>query len=211
MSAARGPRTLAGSRLAPSLSQSLPPGLDYQPEWLPPAQADACLADLRAQVRWERHRLHLFGRACQAPRLSCWIGDADAVYTYSRTRFQPRPWPDLLRPLRARLRTELGVDFNGVLANCYRDGQDGMGWHADDEPEIDPTAPIASLSLGAPRRFVLRSRTPPPQRCAIELAHGSLLLMGAGFQQPWQHALPKTARAVGERINLTFRKIVPAT
>lgn len=182
--------------------------LRCDPQWLPAPAADALFATLGDGIPWERHRIRLFGREVDAPRLSCWIGDPDAAYTYSRTRFEPKPWPDALRAIRARLRAELGVDFNGVLANRYADGRDAMGWHADDEPEIDPSSPIASLSLGATRRFVLRRRGDASQRHAIELGHGSLLAMGAGMQQRWQHALPKTARVVGERINLTFRRIV---
>lgn len=186
--------------------------LRYAPAWLTRESADGLFATLRESIAWERHRIHLFGRVVEAPRLSCWIGDAGATYVYSRTSHEPRAWPDCLRPIRERLRREYGVDFNGVLANCYRDGRDAMGWHADDEPQIDASAPIASLSLGAARRFVLRRRDDHTQRYGIELTHGSLLVMAAGMQQVWQHALPRTARAVGARINLTFRRIrKPAT
>ncbi|HEY2345197.1 MAG TPA: alpha-ketoglutarate-dependent dioxygenase AlkB [Xanthomonadaceae bacterium] len=182
--------------------------LRYDARWLAPAESDALFAALREGIAWECHRIRLFGREVSSPRLSCWIGDADAAYTYSRTRFEPRPWPEALRALCERLRDEHGVDFNGVLANLYRDGRDGMGWHADDEPEIDPRAPIASLSLGAPRRFALRHRGDRALRTVIELGHGSLLLMAGDTQRHWQHALPKTARVVGPRINLTFRRIL---
>lgn len=185
-------------------------GLRHASQWLARDPADALFAALHDAIAWECHRIALFGREVESPRLSSWIGDPDASYTYSRTRFAPRPWPTVLHPLRARLQETFGVDFNGVLANLYRDGSDGMGWHADDEPQIDASVPIASLSLGAARRFVLRRRDDHAQRQAIELGHGSLLLMAAGMQQHWQHALPKTARAIGPRINLTFRRIVPA-
>ncbi|MBS0213531.1 MAG: alpha-ketoglutarate-dependent dioxygenase AlkB [Proteobacteria bacterium] len=184
------------------------PALRYLPHWLAAGQADALFASLRTGIAWERHRLRLFGREIAAPRLSCWIGDADASYTYSRTRFEPRPWPRALLAIRARLCEEFDADCNGVLANLYRDGNDAMGWHADDEPEIDPRAPILSLSLGATRRFALRRRDDHARRHAIELAHGSLLVMPAGLQQAWQHALPRTARRIGPRINLTFRTIM---
>jgi alkylated DNA repair dioxygenase AlkB len=182
--------------------------LRYAPRWLARDEADALFESLREAIAWERHRIRLFGRAVDSPRLSCWIGDADAAYTYSRTRFEPRPWPEALRPVRERLRIELGIDYNGVLANLYRDGKDRMGWHADNEPEIDPCAPIASVSLGAERRFVLRRRDDKSRHLEIGLAHGSLLTMGGDTQHHWQHALPKTVRAIGARINLTFRRIV---
>lgn len=179
----------------------------YSNDWLDRPAADALVAALTVEIPWERHRLRIFGREVDSPRLSCWIGDPDADYTYLRVRYEPRPWPDSLRALRARLREETGFDFNGVLANRYRDGRDGMGWHADDEPEIDAAAPIASVSLGATRRFVLRRRDDRADKHAIDLEHGSLLIMSAGMQRDWEHALPKTARGVGERINLTFRRI----
>lgn len=185
-------------------------GLHHDPHWLDPAAADALLAALHDGIAWESHRVVLFGRAVAAPRRSCWIGDAGAVYRYSRSLHLPRAWPDVLLPIRARLRAEWAVDCNGVLANLYRDGRDGMGWHADDEPEIDPTAPILSLSLGASRRFVLRRRDDHARRHELELGHGSLLVMGAGMQAEWQHALPATARPLAARINLTFRRVIIA-
>ncbi len=188
----------------------------YEPHWLAAVDADRLFATLRDTIAWERHRVVLFGRAMDAPRLSCWIGDSDAVYTYSRTRHLPHPWPDALQALRERLCEESGTDFNGVLANLYRDGNDSMGWHADDEPELGARPLIASLSLGATRRFTMRRRDTsagnpaPAHRIAIELSHGSLLWMGGDTQQHYRHALPKTARVVGMRINLTFRKLEAA-
>jgi len=184
------------------------PSWHYTRGWLDRPAADALFEKLIVDVPWERHRIRLFGREIEAPRLSCWIGDPDAGYPYSRVWYAPRSWPEALRALRARLREDTGFDFNGVLANRYRGGADGMGWHSDDEPEIDANAPIASVSLGATRRFVLRRRDDHADKHAIDLEHGSLLLMPPGMQRDWQHALPKTARAVGERINLTFRKIL---
>ena len=178
------------------------------PAWLPRVQADVLFADLLAAVPWAVHRIRLFGREVDSPRRSCWIGDPDAAYTYSGTRFEPRPWPDALLPVRERLARELGVDFNSVLANLYRDGRDSMGWHSDAEAELGPRPVIASLSLGVVRRFVLKSRTDPALKRAIELPHGSLLLMRGDTQRNYRHALPRTAKPVGARINLTFRRIL---
>ena len=178
------------------------------PDWLAPAEAAALFDALLAAVPWETHRIRLFGREVDSPRLSCWIGDPGAAYTYSGARFEPRPWPDALRPVRARLATELGGDFNSVLANLYRDGRDSMGWHSDAEPELGPRPVIASLSLGATRRFGLKSRDAPAAGSAIELPPGSLLVMAGETQRRFRHALPRTARPVGPRINLTFRRIL---
>ncbi|UNK48899.1 alpha-ketoglutarate-dependent dioxygenase AlkB [Lysobacter sp. S4-A87] len=178
--------------------------------WLDPGQADALLAALREEVAWEVHRIRLFGREVDSPRLSCWIGDPGTGYRYSGVRFEPRPWPAALRPVRERLCAEMGLDFNSVLANLYRDGHDAMGWHSDAEPELGPAPVIASVSLGAARRFSLKSRAQPPQRLTLELPHGSLLVMSGPTQRNYRHALPRTARPVGARINLTFRQILSA-
>lgn len=162
------------------------------------------------EIGWEVHRIRIFGRHIDSPRLSCWIGDPGASYTYSRTRFQPHPWPAMLTLLRSRLRETLGFDFNSVLANRYRDGRDAMGWHSDDEPELGPQPVIASVSLGATRRFALKPRG-EGGRLTLDLPHGSLLVMRGDTQTRYRHALPRTARPIGERINLTFRRILQPT
>lgn len=177
--------------------------------WLAPAESTALMATLLREVPWEVHRIRLFGREVDSPRLSCWIGDAGAAYRYSGSRFEPRPWLPPLAALRERLQDQLGVPFNSVLANRYRSGADAMGWHSDDEPELGPEPLIASISLGATRRFVLRHRRDPALRLALDLEPGSLLLMAGTTQRHWKHALPRTARPVGERINLTYRRILP--
>lgn len=186
------------------------PGADllFDAQWLEPATADALFASLRADIAWETHRIRLFGREHASPRLSCWIGDEDAVYRYSGARFEPRPWLPELRQIAQRLRAELGVEFNSVLANLYRDGRDAMGWHSDDEPELGPKPVIASVSLGAARRFALKHRSDPDRRLTLALPHGSLLVMAGETQRNYRHALPRTAKPVGERINLTFRRIL---
>ena len=183
--------------------------LHYAPAFLPPAEAAAAFVALREEIAWENHGLRLFGREVASPRLSCWMGDAGASYVYSGTRFEPRPWTMTTQALRQRLSERLEVEFNSVLANLYRDGRDGMGWHSDDEPELGAQPVIASLSLGATRRFALKHRRDPARKLVLDLPPGSLLLMRGDTQRNYRHALPKTARPVGERINLTFRRIFP--
>ena len=205
------------------------PGADVSIDagWLQVPQADALLVGLLGSVPWGVHRIKLFGREVDSPRLSCWIGDAGAGYAYSGTFFEPHPWPPVLLPVRERLVAETGIAFNSVLANLYRDGADCMGWHSDNEAALGPQPVIASLSLGAPRRFVFKRRegrgqrgmsTPDPNRTdnasiadekfALALPHGSLLLMGGDTQSHYRHALPRTSKPVGARINLTFRRIL---
>lgn len=182
--------------------------LRFDPHWLGPVDADGLMTALQDQVSWSVHRIRIFGQEVDSPRLSCWIGDPLARYRYSGTLFEPHPWPAVLRPLRERLRRELGVDFNSVLANLYRDGRDAMGWHSDDEPELGAAPVIASLSLGATRRFALKHRRDPGRRLALDLPHGSLLVMSGPTQRHYRHVLPRTTRPVGARINLTFRQIL---
>lgn len=182
--------------------------LAFFPDWMDAGEADTLMAQLLEHVEWEIHRIRMFGRFLDSPRLSSWIGDPDATYRYSGTPFEPRPWPLPLLPLRDRLSEELGTSFNSVLANRYRDGGDCMGWHSDDEAELGRQPVIASLSLGATRRFVLKHRRESSIKGEFTLPHGSLLVMRGPTQQNYRHCLPRTARPVGERINLTFRQIL---
>ena len=178
-------------------------------QWLPAGRADALLRELTQTLDWQVHCIRLFGRLVASPRRSCWIGDSEAVYRYSGMRFTPRPWTPALSLLREEVGAAAGVRFNSVLVNLYRDGDDAMGWHSDDEPELGPEPLIASLSLGGERRFVLKHRRRPENRLALLLKHGSLLLMSGETQRNYRHALPRTRKPVAPRINLTFRSISP--
>lgn len=177
-----------------------PPCVDYYPDWV--ADADQLFAMLRHEIAWEQHAVTLYGRTVRTPRLTAWMGDG--AYCYSGIVNEPRPWPPALVELRERLRRELGVDFNSCLANLYRDGTDSMGYHSDDEPELGPRPTIASISLGDRRRFVLRSRA-TGERWSWDLGGGDLLVMRDESQSDYAHAVPKTSRTVGPRMNLTFR------
>ncbi len=191
----------------PSLPEA---DIHYLPGWLPQAEADELLQALLLEVPWEVHRIRMFGRWVDSPRLSCWMGDADAHYRYSGADFVPQPWPAVLLPLRVRLQQACGGRFNSVLANRYRDGRDSMGWHSDDEPELGDRPLIASLSLGEARRFLLRRREDRARVAEYLLGDGDLLVMSGHSQRDYQHALAKTARPTGERINLTFRWVSAA-
>ncbi|GLQ95681.1 alpha-ketoglutarate-dependent dioxygenase AlkB family protein [Dyella mobilis] len=182
----------------------------YAQAWLRKDEADAWFERLLHDIPWERHRLKLFGREVDCPRLSCWIGDPGAAYVYSQTRFEPHPWTPALQSLRERVQASCGASFNSVLANLYRNGEDSMGWHSDDEPELGPQPVIASLSLGVERRFRLRRkslREAKAKPLGLPLAHGSLLYVAGDTQSHYQHDLPKLAGLSGARINLTFRFI----
>jgi alkylated DNA repair dioxygenase AlkB len=181
--------------------------VSWHRHWLPRDAADTLQRTLREDVPWEVHRIRMFGRQVDSPRLSCWMGDPAARYRYSGTEFVPQPWHPALLPLRDQLAAFCGHAFNSVLLNRYRDGDDGMGWHSDNEPELGPAPVIASLSLGAGRRFLLRRRDDHAKKAEVLLDHGDLLVMGGQTQRLYQHCLPKSARPLAERLNLTFRWI----
>jgi alkylated DNA repair dioxygenase AlkB len=174
--------------------------------FLEPADAGALLAQLLAELPWKSETLHIHGRDIIVPRRVCWFGDPGAVYTYSGLTHEPLPWPRALSELKNKLEAFTGALFNSVLANLYRDGNDAMGWHADKEKELGQNPVIASISLGAARRFKLQ-HTRDKTVVEIVLEPGSLLLMAGRLQYCWRHSLPRTREVIGPRINLTFRLI----
>jgi alkylated DNA repair dioxygenase AlkB len=182
-------------------------GLAYCEQFLPSEAADCLLQALLSQVPWQQSEIRIFGRQIPEPRLSCWMGDPQAVYRYSGTVFNPRSWITPVTELRQAIEARTGHRFNSVLLNYYRTGQDAMGWHSDDEPELGHKPVIASVSLGGVRRFLLREKRPGARAQSIPLAHGSLLLMYGNCQNRYQHSLPRTRRAIDGRINLTFRHV----
>jgi alkylated DNA repair dioxygenase AlkB len=194
----------------------LDPGPPWQgrvglhPAWMAGEAAVVLRRRLVDEVPWTVHRIRMFGRWVDSPRLSCWMGDPGVAYRYSGALFEPEPWHPAVHALLPRLEATCGAPFNSVLINRYRDGGDSMGWHSDDEPELGPAPVIASLSLGAERRFLLRMRADPAIKAEWRLADGDLLVMRGDCQRVAQHALPKMARVEAERINLTFRWVDPS-
>jgi len=175
----------------------------YWERFLPAPEAERLFAVLRDGVSWEQFRNHLW----TFPRLTAFVADAGLVYRYSGVTHVGGGWPREILAVRRQVERQSGSGFNGVLLNLYRDGSDSMGRHADAEPELGRNPLVASVSLGAVRRFVLRHRLGAEKR-SLDLASGSLLLMGGTLQHHWQHELPKTKEAVGARINLTFRNFI---
>jgi alkylated DNA repair dioxygenase AlkB len=171
---------------------------------LPLSNAEV-LARLIAETAWRAETVTVFGKRHLQPRLTAWHGDAR--YTYSGLTLDPLPFTPLLLQIRAAVETATGHRFNSVLLNYYRDGGDSMGMHSDDEPELGAEPAIASVSFGATRGFILRhKRSKRTLRLALE--DGSLLFMGGKLQQNWVHGINKSAKPLGGRVNLTFRRIV---
>lgn len=184
---------------------NLPPGFHYRPGWL--EAPGPWFETLWRDLDWREQAITLFGRRVLQPRLMDWYADPGVRYRYSGLELGPRTWPEPLDRLRRELNERLDRRFNSVLCNAYRGGQDSMGWHADDEPELGQSPVIASLNLGAERRFRIRPRGGGAS-VGLDLEDGSLLLMDGRSQADYQHAVPKTRRPVGQRINLTFREVL---
>jgi alkylated DNA repair dioxygenase AlkB len=172
-----------------------------------PVEGDALLADLTANIAWEQKPIQFMGKTVMQPRLTAWYGDEGKSYTYSGMTVHPMSWIPTLLTMKARVEAAANVTFNSVLLNRYRTGQDSVGWHSDDEPELGTNPAIASVSLGAARNFQFKHKNNPDLKLSIELTHGSLLLMRGTTQHFWKHQIPKTTKVLAPRINLTFRVI----
>lgn len=181
--------------------------LELLAPWLDPLTADLWFRQLLEQTPWQQPQVQLYGRQFPVPRLVAWYGDAEASYRYSGLTHQPLPWTPLLAHIRARVVETVGQALNGVLLNYYRDGDDSMGWHSDDEAELGSNPLIASLTLGATRRFDLRRKGQGRIDHSLWLEHGSLLVMRGPTQHHWQHQVAKTRSPCAPRLNLTFRLI----
>ncbi len=181
--------------------------LEYRPRWVSADLADRWLQGLSTETPWSQPEINLYGRRFAVPRLVAWYGDADARYRYSGLVHDPLPWTPLLSDIRERVETQVGQQLNGVLLNLYRDGQDAMGWHSDDEPERGPEPLVVSLNLGATRRFDFRRKGSSRIEHSLELEHGSLLVMRGPTQHHWQHQIARTRKVFEPRLNLTFRQL----
>ena len=182
------------------------PPVRYIEDFLQSSLAAELYKRLVEELPWEQRTITMFGRTSDVPRLTCWLGDA--AYTYSGITNHPNPFTSDLDLLRRRCEEVVGARFNSCLCNLYRDGNDSMDWHSDDEPELGDRPVIASVSLGASRTFRMRHKATRETR-NIELAGGSLLIMDGDCQLEWEHSLPKRKRVHDARINLTFRWLTP--
>ena len=190
------------------MQQHLPhiDGLEYFPEFLAPADSGNFFSLLMKQLAWAEETIKMFGKPVKVPRLVCWYGDNNVSYRYSGTEHIGLPWTPELLQIKENIEQHTHQNFNSVLGNYYRNENDSMGWHTDNEKELGKTPCIASISLGQERVFKIRHKQ---SRVAHEiiLGNGSLLVMSGNFQNEWQHSVPKSKRQMGPRINLTYRYV----
>ena len=183
--------------------------LSYYPELFETKQADGLLAKLKDGIEWTQNTIRFYGKESLVPRLEAWYGDHGKSYAYSGIHMDPKPWTEELIIIKHKIEPLAGVAFNSVLINYYRDGKDRVAWHSDDEKELGRNPVIGSVSLGAERKFELRHKQYKTNglKHEILLRHGSFLLMQGPTQHHWMHEIPRTAKPIGPRINLTFRII----
>lgn len=179
----------------------------YYPHFFDKGEADTIYAELTNEIPWQQDDIRIFGKTHPQPRLTALFGNEGKPYSYSNIKMQPHAWNLLLQKIKSKVETVSDTNFTTVLLNQYRDGKDSNGWHADNEKELGTNPIIASLSFGAERTFQLKHNSDKDQKKSIVLEHGSLLLMKGTTQHCWKHQIPKTAKPIGPRINLTFRVI----
>ena len=197
-----------------SLFQSTPVFLNlpdaeiiYFPAFFNNEEADKIYLELLEQTQWQQDEITVYGKTHLQPRLTALYGNEGKPYSYSNIKMVPHQWTFLLQKIKFHIETVSNVNFTSVLLNYYRNGSDGNGWHADDEKELGINPIIASVSFGAERTFQLRHNSGKNLKKSIVLEHGCLLIMKGTTQHFWKHQIPKTAKLIGPRINLTFRLI----
>lgn len=173
--------------------------------------ADGYFQALYHSIPWRHDVVKLYGKTITTARQMAWYGEDNVAYSYSGTTHIALPWCAPLLHIKAAIEAQLAavspITFNACLANLYQHGGQGMAWHSDDEPSLGSQPIIASLSLGAPRKFVMRHKI-CHHKMALMLRHGQLIVMRGNTQSHWQHALMKTTKIDQPRINLTFRLMV---
>jgi alkylated DNA repair dioxygenase AlkB len=182
--------------------------LSYQPSFFSEKESKQYFENLTTTIKWEQKPIKIFGKEVLQPRLTAWYGDPDAAYTYSGLSLVPLSWTDALLEIRKKVEVFCSEKFNSALLNLYRNGQDSMGWHCDNERQLGKDPTIASVSLGAVRKFRLRNYQIKKDIIDLEPADGSLIIMSGETQTHWEHSVPKTSMVVGPRINITFRRII---
>jgi alkylated DNA repair dioxygenase AlkB len=171
-------------------------------------ESDELFETLLYEINWRQDKMKLYGKEINLPRRTAWYGDPGKSYTFSGIHLNPEPWTPILTQIKKRIEDVSKVEFNSVLLNLYRHGNDGISWHTDAEPELGQNPVIGSVSFGETRRFMFRHRQDQNLKAEVDLTHGSFLLMAGETQHFWQHQIPKTSKTIEPRINLTFRLIL---
>jgi len=170
-------------------------------------QSESLYKELFSEIPWKHDVVNIFGKRIITKRKIAWYGDRAFAYKYASNTMYALPWTKLLQRLKEKVESVSRESYNSCLLNLYHKGEEGMGWHSDNEKELKRHAAIASISLGAERKFVFKHRETKEKKSVL-LEHGSLLVMKDEIQEHWLHSLPKTKKVTEGRINLTFRTIL---
>ncbi len=178
----------------------------FYPNFFSKSESDSLLKNLRSNIIWKQESMNMYGKKIDFPRLTAWYGNNDKPYSFSGITLQPLPWTSEILKIKSKIEPVAKTEFNSVLLNLYRDGNDSISWHTDAEKELGTNPVIASVNFGATRKFQLM-HIKTKEKLEIELTHGSLLIMQGELQHFWQHQVPKAKKVSIERVNLTFRVI----
>ncbi|XZF16245.1 alpha-ketoglutarate-dependent dioxygenase AlkB family protein [Chitinophagaceae bacterium MMS25-I14] len=179
--------------------------IDYRPGMFSPAESNYFLQKFTAEVTWEQRAIVMYGKEMLTPRLTAWYGDDVKDHTAMGTSLAPAPWTSDLLTIRKRVETAAGIHFDSVLLNYYRDGNDSVAWHDDEDNIPGKNRIVASVSFGQERMFDFRKKTDHSVKYSILLQNGSYLLMKGNLQREWEHRIAKSSKPMKARINLTFR------
>lgn len=195
---------------AEAITYSLPNAdIILYPTFFSPEESTYLFKNLVEKIDWQHYQIRIFGKLIDQPRLTAYYGEKDKSYTYSGLQLIANPWNEELLLIKKKIAEVEQMNFNSVLLNYYRTGNDSMGWHSDDEKSLGRNPAIASVSFGETRLFQLKHRLQKDiPKVEIPLAPGSLLVMKGETQHFWQHQIPKSPKQTAPRINLTFRNII---
>jgi alkylated DNA repair dioxygenase AlkB len=182
--------------------------LEYHPGFIGQQTSDELLNHFIATTPWKQSTQKMWEKEYLTPRLTSWHGDIGTNYSVSGKISNPNPWTPELLHIKAIVEPLAGIKFNSVLLNYYRDGNDSVAWHSDRESILGKNPIIASVSFGQVRSFDIRNKADHSEHYSVKLEHGSFLLMKAGLQEHWEHRIAKSTKAMGARINLTFRVVI---
>lgn len=180
----------------------------FYPDFFTRRDSDRLFQSLQDNLQWKQEPIWMFGKQVMQPRLTSLYGNPDRPYGYSGISMIPHPWTPELLEIKTKVEDFVGSEFTHVLCNFYRDGNDSMGWHRDNEAVLGKNPTIASVTFGATRDFQIRHYGKKGNKIGIPLSHGSLLIMSGESQHSWEHQIPKTKKVLSPRINLTFRKLL---
>jgi len=179
----------------------------FYPDFFSEGESRELFEILKETIQWKQEPIKIMGKEIMQPRLTAWYGE-QKTYRYSGITMLPQIWTKELLMIKERIESEAGCNFTNVLLNYYRDGNDSMGWHKDNEKELGPNPVIGSVSFGVSRSFQFKNKSDQNLKEKVLLSSGSFLLMAGSTQHHWYHRVPKEPKILESRINLTFRRII---